>query len=106
MVTRLHTIQIKSLMRLNFNSFLTIPFIISTANDIILYTLFKEVQSFYFKDFFFLSEALFERVILNPSKLSSALKEMHPNAETVFRDAYIIEFLELPEIHQEAVSYT
>jgi len=49
-----------------------------------------------------IDSALFERAILNPPKLSSALKEMHPNAETVFRDAYIIEFLELPEIHQEA----
>ena len=49
-----------------------------------------------------IDSALFERAILNPPNLSSALREMHPNAETVFRDAYIIEFLELPEIHREA----
>lgn len=49
-----------------------------------------------------IDSALFERAILNPPKLSSVLREMHPNAETVFRDAYVIEFLELPDIYQEA----
>lgn len=46
--------------------------------------------------------ALFERVILNPPKLSTALRELHPGAETVFRDAYLVEFLDLPSAHSEA----
>jgi predicted nuclease of restriction endonuclease-like (RecB) superfamily len=46
--------------------------------------------------------ALFERSVLNPPKLSTALREMHPDAEKVFRDAYVVEFLELPEGHLEA----
>ena len=46
--------------------------------------------------------ALFERSVLNPPKLSTVLREMHPDAEKVFRDAYVVEFLELPEGHLEA----
>jgi len=46
-------------MRPNFNSIINHIFFISIADDIILHTFFKEVQSFYFKDFFFLLESLF-----------------------------------------------
>ena len=49
-----------------------------------------------------IDSALFERSVLNPPKLSTALREMHPDAEKVFRDAYVVEFLELPEGHLEA----
>ena len=44
---------------------------------------------------------LFERVVLNPPKLSTALREMQPQAEQHFKDAYVMEFLELPELHSE-----
>lgn len=46
--------------------------------------------------------ALFERAILNPPKLSTVLRELHPGAESVFRDAYLVEFLDLPPAHSEA----
>ena len=46
--------------------------------------------------------ALFERAVLHPPKLSTALRELHPSADTVFRDAYVVEFLELPDGHHEA----
>jgi predicted nuclease of restriction endonuclease-like (RecB) superfamily len=46
--------------------------------------------------------SLFERIVLSPAKLSAPLRELHPNAESVFRDAYLIEFLELPSEHSEA----
>jgi predicted nuclease of restriction endonuclease-like (RecB) superfamily len=46
--------------------------------------------------------ALFERAVLNPPKVSAALKEQHPAAEAVFRDAYLVEFLDLPPDHREA----
>lgn len=46
--------------------------------------------------------ALFERAVLNPPRVSTLLRQMHPDAETVFRDAYLVEFLELPEPHHEA----
>jgi predicted nuclease of restriction endonuclease-like (RecB) superfamily len=49
-----------------------------------------------------LRACLFERAVLNPPKVSTALREMHPGAEAVFRDAYLVEFLELPEAHREA----
>ena len=49
-----------------------------------------------------IDSALFERAVLNPPQLSTALREMHPGAETLFRDAYLVEFLDLPEGHGEA----
>jgi predicted nuclease of restriction endonuclease-like (RecB) superfamily len=49
-----------------------------------------------------IDSALFERAVLNPPKLSTALRELHPGVETVFRDAYVVEFLDLPDEHREA----
>jgi len=46
--------------------------------------------------------ALFERVTLNPVQASTALKKQHPQAPAVFKDAYTVEFLGLPEEHNEA----
>jgi predicted nuclease of restriction endonuclease-like (RecB) superfamily len=51
-----------------------------------------------------INSALFERVVLSPAKLSAPLRELHPSAESVFRDAYLIEFLDLPPQHSEADS--
>jgi predicted nuclease of restriction endonuclease-like (RecB) superfamily len=49
-----------------------------------------------------LSGALFERVMLSPAKLSAPLRELHPDAATVFRDSYLVEFLQLPSEHSES----
>ncbi len=46
--------------------------------------------------------ALFERSVLNPVKVSPVVAQSHPGAASVFRDAYMVEFLELPELHTEA----
>lgn len=46
--------------------------------------------------------ALFERAVLNPVKTSKALKETHPKATELFKDTYVIDFLELPDGHNEA----
>ena len=46
--------------------------------------------------------ALFERVILNPVKVSPAVTQLHPDALSVFKDSYIVDFLNLPEQHSEA----
>jgi len=45
---------------------------------------------------------LFERVVLARPKLSTALRGSHPQAEQEFKDAYLVEFLELPDPHSEA----
>ncbi len=45
---------------------------------------------------------LFERAVLHPAETSAAMKEVHPEAEAVFRDAYVVEFLNLPKDHREA----
>jgi len=49
-----------------------------------------------------IDSALFERVVLHPPQVSTALRELHPGAEAVFRDAYLVEFLDLPDGHEEA----
>ncbi|MCM8599229.1 MAG: PDDEXK nuclease domain-containing protein [Candidatus Accumulibacter sp.] len=49
-----------------------------------------------------IDSALFERAVLHPPKLSTVLRELHPGAEAAFRDAYVVEFLELPNDHREA----
>ncbi len=46
--------------------------------------------------------ALFERSVLNPVKVTPLVTQSHPNALDVFRDAYVLEFLNLPEQHTEA----
>jgi predicted nuclease of restriction endonuclease-like (RecB) superfamily len=46
--------------------------------------------------------ALFERVVLSPTKLSAPLRELHPGAAEVFKDSYLFEFLDLPPAHSEA----
>lgn len=46
--------------------------------------------------------ALFERSVLNPAKVTPAVTQTHPAALEVFRDAYMVEFLDLPSGHAEA----
>jgi len=46
--------------------------------------------------------ALFERVALSPPNLSAPLREIHPEAAGVFKDTYLVEFLQLPSGHSEA----
>lgn len=46
--------------------------------------------------------ALFERAILDPPKVSTALRELHPEADCCFKDAHLLEFLDLPANHSEA----
>jgi predicted nuclease of restriction endonuclease-like (RecB) superfamily len=46
--------------------------------------------------------ALFERALAQPPKVSAALRQMHPEAASVFKDAYMLEFLGLPEPHSES----
>ena len=49
-----------------------------------------------------LRAALFERAVLHPPNVSAALARTRPEAVSVFKDAYMVEFLGLPEQHSEA----
>lgn len=49
-----------------------------------------------------LAGALFERTVISPPKLSTPLAEMHPDATSVFKDSYLVEFLGLSTPHSEA----
>ena len=46
--------------------------------------------------------ALFERTALSPPKVAPVVRERHPDALSVFRDSYTLEFLGLPQAHTEA----
>lgn len=46
--------------------------------------------------------ALFERTVLNPPKVSPLVTQIHPDALSVFKDSYLVEFLDLPQGHAEA----
>jgi predicted nuclease of restriction endonuclease-like (RecB) superfamily len=46
--------------------------------------------------------ALFERVVLSPAKVSPLVTQMHPHAASVFKDSYLVEFLDLPAAHLES----
>lgn len=45
----------------------------------------------------------FERAVLSPPKLSPAVRDMHgETAANIFKDAYLVDFLNLPDDHSEA----
>ncbi len=46
--------------------------------------------------------ALFERTALAPVKISPLARQIHPNAASVFKNSYLLEFLDLPQTHAEA----
>jgi predicted nuclease of restriction endonuclease-like (RecB) superfamily len=46
--------------------------------------------------------ALFERTVLNPPKVSPVTRQLHPEASSIFKDSYVVEFLDLPDGHSEA----
>ena len=48
-----------------------------------------------------LKTALFERSVTDPAKASAALEQVHPAALDIFRDSYMVEFLDLPSAHSE-----
>ena len=48
-----------------------------------------------------LNGALFERVVISPVKVAALLRQLHPDAAAVFKDSYLVEFLDLPPEHSE-----
>ena len=46
--------------------------------------------------------ALFERMVLKPINVSPAVTQMYPDALNVFKDSYVVDFLNLPPTHSEA----
>lgn len=48
-----------------------------------------------------LNGALFERSLTAPPKLSPAMRDLHPEAARLFRDRYVVDFLDLPEAPSE-----
>jgi predicted nuclease of restriction endonuclease-like (RecB) superfamily len=45
--------------------------------------------------------ALFERVVLSPTKVAPLVHQMYPEAQAIFKDSYTVEFLGLPQAHTE-----
>jgi len=49
-----------------------------------------------------ISSGIFERTMIGNTKLSPAVREIHPNILNNFKDSYVLEFLDLPESHDES----
>ena len=49
-----------------------------------------------------LASALLERAVLSPPKVSAVPRQLHSDAETIFKDTYLLDFLDLPDQHSEA----
>jgi predicted nuclease of restriction endonuclease-like (RecB) superfamily len=47
-------------------------------------------------------QALFEHTVLHPPKVSPVVTQMHHDAASVLKDAYFVEFLDLPTPHSES----
>ncbi len=48
-----------------------------------------------------INSAIFERTMLGNAKISPVMREIHPNIFNAFKDDYVLEFLGLPESHNE-----
>lgn len=46
--------------------------------------------------------ALFERIVIEPLKVSAVLRQTHPEALNIFKDSYLVDFLGLPDGHSES----
>ncbi len=49
-----------------------------------------------------IDSSIFERTMIGNQKLSTLLREIHPDIENALRDKYVFEFLDLPETHSES----
>ena len=49
-----------------------------------------------------LRAAAFERAVLSPAQVSPVVTQMYPEVLSVFKDSYVVEFLQLPPEHSEA----
>ncbi|MBI3247832.1 MAG: DUF1016 domain-containing protein [Deltaproteobacteria bacterium] len=49
-----------------------------------------------------LASAFFERTVLSPPKVSPPVAQLHPDATAIFKDIYLLDFLDLPDRHSEA----
>lgn len=48
-----------------------------------------------------INSGIYERIMIGNANLSPALKEIHPDITNNFKDSYVLEFLRLPESHNE-----
>ena len=49
-----------------------------------------------------ISSSLFERTMLGNAKLSTVLRENNSNITSLFKDSYVLDFLNLPDFHKES----
>lgn len=49
-----------------------------------------------------IDSGLFERAVLSKKKVSSLVTQIHPKAPEVFKDVYVLDFLNLPEAYSES----
>lgn len=74
-----------------------------TAEEREFYLKLSKQENYSFRDLERqISTSLFERTMIGNSKLSTALRESNQDLTNTFKDSYIFEFLNLPEVHSES----
>ena len=90
------------LAKISWSNHLKILSSTKSAEEKIFYLMLSEKENLTFRELERqINSSVYERTMLNKQKLSTLLREIHPTAETVFKDKYIFEFLDLPEQHSE-----
>lgn len=90
------------LTKISWSNHLKILSATKSAEEKIFYLMLSEKENLTFRELERqINSSVYERTMLNKQKLSTLLREIHPAAETVFKDKYIFEFLDLPEQHSE-----
>ena len=66
------------------------------------YLLLSKKEKFSFRDLDRqISASLYERTMIGNQKLSTALRELHPEVKSSFKDTYVLDFLNLTELYAE-----
>ncbi|HRH46531.1 MAG TPA: DUF1016 N-terminal domain-containing protein, partial [Pyrinomonadaceae bacterium] len=90
------------LVKISWSNHLKILSATKSAEEKIFYLMLTERENLTFRELERqINTGIYERTMLGKQKLSALLREIHPTAETVFKDKYIFEFLDLPEPHSE-----
>lgn len=93
---------LKLLILINWSSHLEILSGCKTDEERVFYILLSFKEKLYVKDLRRqIESSVYERSLLGEKQQSIRLKETYPSAKQLFKDSYMVDFLNLSEIHSE-----
>lgn len=93
---------LKLLVLINWSSHLEILSGCKTDEERIFYILLSYREKLYVKELRRqIESSVYERSLLGEKQQSIKLKETYPSAKQLFKDSYMVDFLNLPEVHSE-----